>query len=250
MKNLFHFYPDAAVDSFGNILAKTWEKCLVSFHAKKQYHDNQILTIGSGFIVRASDQVAIVTASRVITDYNRGNGVSMRIGQEYASLDGAKIMQNASQDIAFIKIPEALAGTSIWPLVMGKRDDAILTSSFMIFGYPETKNRIDIRSKGTAFSALNIMVHSFEYEKTSGDLLFPYNPKAAYIGAGSALNASVSLRGLSGAPVAQLLVVPDNGNIVLRPVGVFEEWRQRAVKKLVACSFSDFSDELDEMDGL
>jgi hypothetical protein len=249
MKNLFHFYPDAAADSLGSILAKTWEKCLVSFHAKKQYRDNQILTIGSGFVVRVSDQFAIVTASRVITD-NRGNGVSVRIGEEYASLDGAKIMQNASQDIAFIKIPEALAGTSMWPLVMGKRDDAIPTSSFMIFGYPETKNRIDVRSNGTAFSAFNIMVHSFEYEKTSGDLLFPYNPKAAYIRAGSALNASVSLRGLSGAPVAQLLVVPDNGNIVLRPVGVFEELRQRAVKKLVACSFSDFSDELDVMDGL
>jgi hypothetical protein len=245
MKSILDYFPTAAFEQIGNDLLKNWERCLVSFHAKKQYADNHVLTIGTGFVVNIQGHLAIATASHVITEYNRGNGIGVMLGGKYASLDGAKVLHQATQDIAFIKMPEALAGMVTWPLVMGKREDTIPTCSFMIFGFPETKNRIDIRKKEIQFSVVNVMAHSFEYEKTTGDLLFPYNPKHAYVEPGSAVNAAVSLRGLSGGPVAQLLLAPDTHRIALRPVGVFKEWRQHAIKKLVACSFTDFSDELD-----
>lgn len=203
--------------------------------------------MGGGFVLNYYGSLSIATAAHVVLEYNRGFGLGVRVGGQHLSLDSVEALLNKDQDIAFIPFSNDFLGRKYYPLIAGKRDDAIATSSFMILGLPESRNRLDIRDSRATFNMLNVMVHSFEYDRKAGDLIFPYDPKSVFIEPGSSQKNIGSLRGLSGAPVAQILIVKKTGALTLRPVGVFKEWRQHSVKRLVASSFRDFSDELDEM---
>jgi len=236
--------PGAAQADIGNSLLELWKSCLVSFHIKQPHHANKILTVGSGFILSARSRLYIATASHVLDDYATGMGIGAFVGGEFVSLDGVACLHQENEDCAFLPPPMSLAGKSCKPLVMGKRDDAIPTSSFMTFGYPETRNRFDVRNKNQSFNVLSIMFHNFHYDADEGNIEFDYDPKTVYAEPGSAIKAPVFLKGMSGAPVVQLLVVKATNTVALRPVGIFKEWRQGSTKRLIAHCFPDFSKDL------
>lgn len=57
----------------------------------------------------------------------------------------------------------------------------------------------------------------------------------------------MSLRGMSGCPVTQILINENSGVITLRAIGIFKEQKNKREKKLVACTFTKFADELNSI---
>lgn len=245
MKTLLEHFPHAPFESIGNTLIERWRSCLVSFHVKKPYHDFAVLTMGTGFLFMAGKSFTIATAQHVLRDYGSGQGLCAMVDGELVSLDGLEALQSEEEDCAFVKVPDLMANKAWVALVSGQRSDMVATSSFMIFGFPEVKNRFDIRRKGQGFQILNIVCHGFEHDWKRGVLLFRYDPKTVYFEEGGTFNAAPNLKGMSGAPVAQLLFSKTTGAIGLRPVGIFKEWYQGNDKRLVAHCFPDFGYELD-----
>lgn len=244
-RTILEYFPHAAMESVGNMLVKQWRSCLVSFHAKKPHHDHTILTIGTGFLLTAGNSFAITTAQHVLREYAAGNGLCVLIDGQQVSLDGLQATQSEQEDCAFVPPPATMAGREWTALAAGRRDDVIETSSFMIFGYPESRNRFDVRRPGQGLDVLNIVCHGFEHDWKRGQLTFRYDPRTVYFEDGSTFDSAPHLRGMSGSPVAQLLVSRRTGEIGLRPVGIFTEWHQASEKRLLAHCFPDFGRELD-----
>lgn len=244
MLSILDFDPDFALSSMGNEILKKWQRCLVSFHCAKPHHPNVVLTIGTGFVACMGNELTIATALHVVSDYiDSGQGLGAIVGGHHISLDGARFLGSAQEDCAFLEIPRSLPANSLAVLKSGRRPEMLVTSSFIVFGYPETRNRFDLRQLERTPHVHSIVSHSFSSDPSTGTLTFPYDPKNIYIETTSAGSGPPHLKGMSGSPVAQLLVNPNTGTVGLRLVGIFIRWTKSG-KSLVAHCFPDFGREL------
>lgn len=246
MQSILDVDPDFASLSLGNEILKKWHKCLVSFHSGKPHSPNTVLTVGSGCIASIGDRLTIVTAFHVVSDFVESRqGFGAIVNGHHIALDGTKFLGSEREDCAFMDIPASLPVNTLPSIVSGRRPEMLATSSFIIFGYPETRNRFDSRKPGQGLHVHSVISHSFQSDPIAGTLIFPYDPKYVYTEATSAAKSAPHLKGMSGSPVAQLLFNPVSGSLGLRLVGVFIRWSKNQ-KNLVAHCFPDFGRELHE----
>jgi hypothetical protein len=245
MKSVLDYFPDWPLLGMGNELVKAWSGCLLAFHEKKEFSMHEVLTIGTGFFADFHGLPFVVTAAHVARQYNRGFGVGVtnqRVGA--LLLDGKPMWVEDRQDIAMVPAEWVAQKGKISAFPTLIRKDQIPTSSFMIFGFPSTKNNIHIK-RNSDRTVFNILLNGFACDKNTGDLLFEYDPKNNFFEPGSSLSGAPSLQGLSGSPIAQVLI-SEKGQISLRAVGVFKEYKKREGKRLVGGSFAFLSDDMAE----
>ncbi|WP_145530125.1 serine protease [Yersinia alsatica] len=249
VKSILDYSPFSAHNSIGTEIARKWNGVLVSFHARKPFSDNEVLTVGTGFLIKIGNVYTLVTASHTITELLQFDAYFMRYKGENYSLNNLNIGHNAIQDYAFISIPEKMSNISLTYLPLDKRQDFIPTSTFMIFGFPTTKNKIDLRKIDNIQTCVNIVSHDFEYDTDTEDIHFPFNEKNKnyFFEPESDRRNLMSLRGMSGCPVTQILINENSGVITLRAIGIFKEQKNKREKKLVACTFTKFADELNSI---
>lgn len=248
MKSLLELHPNIIGDNYCREVAKHWQECLVSFHARRPHHDNYIETIGTGFLVAMGDETFIATARHTLDNYQSADGIGVIIGGGISvSLNGMRIAGHPTLDVAMIEVPQdALlkAGIrSVRAMPAMRPSDSTPTASFVIFGYPSSKNVLDMRTT-RPIGIMGIMLHGYEADLASTEIRFSYRAKDAVSEPWNPVTNPPALKGMSGSPVAQVFIRNDTSALTLRCVGVFNSWRSK--KSLVAYAFPQWLEEQEQ----
>jgi hypothetical protein len=244
MKSLLEHIPNLVADNYCKEISDRWRECLVSFHAQRPHHDNYIDTIGTGAVIAMGAATLIATARHVLDDYQRIGGGGVIIGsRDTVSLNGMKVAGHPNQDVVLIEVPwaalHAAEATTLRAIPTSELPGSIPTSSFVIFGYPSSKNVLDARAPRDR-SIFGIMLHGYEVDYASREIRFHYTKKIAIKEPWTPMNDPPALRGMSGSPIMQVSV--HGTSLALRCVGVFHRWREK--KWLAGYVFPQWMDEM------
>lgn len=249
--SVLNFYPKFAKNNIGNKILERRKRVLISFHTKKNHSDRELSLIGSGFLVQKEDFIFVATAAHTIRAIEKLNYRYINIEGIYYVLHNIEMFINDEQDYCLFYLPIEIIKKHSKPLAylpLEFKNQYIATSSFMIFGFPTSRNKV--YKEGWAMNTLNLIFHNdFHYETTTEDILFPFttrgkNPTSLEVESSSAIKSIPSLRGMSGCPIVQLMINIENGAINIRPVGIFKEHKTKHQKYLVGCTFPSFADEV------
>lgn len=252
-KSIIQEIPSTIDDSHATQLANKYERALISFFALKENSTREFSLIGSGFLILLPNAsgVAIMTASHVITELMKVDFRGMIIDGEKYLLEKVNVLHNTEQDYALLELPAALFGSGK-PLPyfnLTYRPELTPLSSFMITGYPRTKNQFHVDREPKGLHRLNLIFHTFGFDLESEDIYFHYNDKKGKKGTQftpeklSIDNNIPLLEGMSGGIISQIMINIENDSLSLRPVGIFKEY-QRKRKLLAGNTFIQFADEL------
>lgn len=264
--SLFHLYPNADKDNIGTQIAETLCSTLVTFHVKKAFHANEIMLVGSGFLVDLGGVVFVATASHVMDNFSeyekntKTEGLICVQGDYYRLNFDVEIFRDKQQDYAFFKVPQEIQNRECFEYLTTKnRNSFIPTSTFMVLGYPANKNK-SRREESWEMNSLNIIFHSFDFDTQTEDIFFPFDTSRKGLAKHRVESQSTftfsSLEGMSGCPVIQLMVKEKNYPFIVfektyqfipKAVGIFKEHKKRPSKYLSACSFVPFADEVNSL---
>lgn len=228
-------------------LTKKWGEAIVAFYTLKENSKKEYVLIGSGFIFKRGESFYVMTASHVILDpIQNKKEIFVVIGEQIYSLK-TEVYYNTEQDYAYFELPKEAKDKEYiyFDSDRAKREQLNKTSSFVIIGYPSTKNTYHKDKNFKGLQMIGLTLHNFSFDTKSEDIYFSFDLKGNHIFEPSSKNKSLpKLNGMSGSIIAQIVINQHNG-ITLIPIGVFKEYRhQQQQKYLVGCTFKDFADEI------
>ncbi|MDC9623086.1 serine protease [Xenorhabdus sp. XENO-7] len=232
-------------------LFKKWQKSLVSFFVKKEHSMKSALLIGTGFLYMLDGKYpCIVTAAHVVHELRKSSLPFFSINGEKYIFHKLNVEYNDEQDYAIIPFSEEMTAIQKSWLFLSSDERPLMnkTSSFVIMGYPSTRNELHV-DKNKGLSPHNITFHSFKYNEENEDIYFWYDSKVKnrniIFEEKSYFKSMSSLEGMSGSVIAQIMEHKITGDFTLRAVGIFKEFHSKQIDKyLVGCTFVPFADEI------
>ncbi|KLU14322.1 MULTISPECIES: trypsin-like peptidase domain-containing protein [Xenorhabdus] len=233
-------------------LSEKWQKSFVSFFAKDEYSMKSVSLIGSGFLYMLDGKYpCIVTAAHVVHELYKSSSPFFSINGEKYLFQKVNVDYNDKQDYAIIYFSEEMIALQNSWLFFNSDERPLVnkTSSFVIMGYPASKNKFHIDRNHKGLSSYNITFHSFQYNKENEDIYFWFDEKIKNKNIiyedKSVLKSIPSLEGMSGSVIAQIMEHKITGDFTLRAVGIFKEYKHaQRDKYLVGCTFVPFADEV------
>ncbi|WP_416777796.1 serine protease [Xenorhabdus budapestensis] len=229
-----------------------WQKAFVSFFVKDKYSMKSASLIGSGFLYMFDGKYpCIVTAAHVVHELRQSSLPFFSINGDKYLFQKLNVDYNDEQDYAVIYFPEEMISLQKSWLFFNSNERPLMnkTSSFVIMGYPASKNKLHIDRSRKGLSHYNITLHSFKYNKENEDMYFWFDEKIKnkniIFEDKSILKSVPSLEGMSGSVIAQIMEHKITGDFTLRAVGIFKEYKHKQRDKyLVGCTFIPFADEV------
>ncbi|MGJ0624647.1 serine protease [Xenorhabdus bovienii] len=233
-------------------LSKKWQKSFVSFFAKDEHSTKRASLIGSGFLYMLDGKYpCIVTAAHVVHDLYKSSSPFFSINGDIYPFQKVNVSYNDKQDYAIISFSEEMIALEKNWIFFNSYERPLVnkTSSFVIMGYPASKNKLHVDRSHKGLSFCNITLHSFQYNKENEDIYFWFDEKIKnkniIFEDESILKSIPSLQGMSGSVIAQIMEHKITGDFTLRAVGIFKEYkRTQRDKYLVGCTFVPFADEI------
>ncbi|PHM46692.1 S1 family peptidase [Xenorhabdus miraniensis] len=235
-------------------LFEKWQKSFVSFFAKDEFSMKSASLIGSGFLYMLDGKhPCIVTAAHVVHDLQKCSVPFFSIEGDKYIFHKLNVLYNDKKDYAIIPFSEEMLALEKSWLFFSSDERPLMnkTSSFVIMGYPSSKNALHIDRTNKGLYPYNITFHSFQYNKENEDVYFWLDEKAKnknIIFEERSISKSLPLpswRGMSGCVIAQIMEHQITGDFTLRAVGILKEHKKRLKDKyLVGCTFVPFADEV------
>ena len=254
-KSLIDEIPNAIELGITSALALKNDRALVAFYTLKKHSQKEFILVGTGFIAFMPDLgFCIVTASHVITQFEKEEFRAIIVDGEKYKLEHVEALHHAGKDYAFIEIPKKMRESkkSLAYLNLTSRPELTPLRSFMILGYPSSKNTYHPDREWKGFQRFNLVFHEFKYNTENEDILFTYDSRPGKKGTkmtfepGSEFESVPSLAGMSGCVVAQIMINLETDTLSMRPVGIFKEHLSKKDKYLVGCTFASFADEINK----
>lgn len=252
-KSIIEEIPGTLDDSHATQLANKYSRALVSFFTLNKNSKREFILVGTGFLIQLANApgVVIMTASHVVTDLMNADFRAISIDGDKYPFGKMDVLHNSEQDYAIISLPEEIfKSEKTYPYFnLNYRNELTPLRSFMITGYPGSRNIFHVDRESKGLSRLNIIFHSFGFDTESEDIYFHYNDKKGKKGTQftpesmSDNNNIPKMDGMSGAIISQIMINLSNDSLSLRPVGVFKEHLKKK-NLLVGCTFIPFAEEL------
>lgn len=238
---LFDFAPRAIEQNIIRRICDLHCGGLMSFLMPKPHHPGQFHCIGTGFYVvwpEDSGVVRIATAAHVLDEFDFVAG-RVTVGELRIALgDVGQRNRHAYLDTVVWAIPTGCfvrrGVTSIngFPLCSPEDGNArfIPTDSFLIMGYPASKNKaLDFRGgKEPGRHILAMGLHTCHISSEPGILRLHYTGKViAEAWARDRANA-LHLQGMSGSPCLRIVIDRKTKQMGVVLAGVFTEWQKTA----------------------
>ncbi|MBD2786544.1 trypsin-like peptidase domain-containing protein [Xenorhabdus sp. DI] len=235
-------------------LFEKWQKSFVSFFAKDEFSMKSASLIGSGFLYLLDGKhPCIVTAAHVVHELLKSALPFFSINGDNYIFHKLNVNYNDEQDYAIIHFSEEMLALQKSWLFFSSDERPLMnkTSSFVIMGYPASKNDLHIDRNHKGLFPCNITFHSFKYNKENEDVYFWLDEKAKNKNILFEERSNLkslplpSWRGMSGSVIAQIMEHKITGDFTLRAVGIFKEHKNKQRDKyLVGCTFVPFADEV------
>lgn len=255
-KSLIEEIPNAIELGITSALAHKNDRAMVAFYTLKKHSQKEFQLVGSGFIAVIPDYgFCIITASHVITQIAKEDFRVIIVDGEKYKLEHVEALHHAGKDYAVIEIPVQMREStkSFAYLNLTPRPELTPLKSFMILGYPSSKNTYHPDREWKGFQRLNLVFHEFKYNTENEDIFFPYDSRPGKKGTkmtiepGSKFESVPSLAGMSGCVVAQIMINLETDSLSIRPIGIFKEHLSKKDKYLVGCTFTFFADEINNL---
>jgi hypothetical protein len=246
-------FPFGIQDDVVSKLTEKWRPAMVSFHVNKPHSDKDLLMVGSGFLLDMFGTPFIATASHVLMQVREANLRIIIVGGQKYRFEKVEAYHNEEQDYAMINPPEEMLKSNrpFSFFKLAPRPELSATSSFIIMGYPSSRNKFHKDKEWKGLSCFSVAFHSFKYDTDNEDLIFHYHSKNAKKGLGitfepsSSFNSVPELEGMSGGCIVQIMINSETDELTLKPVGIFKEHKKK-LNYLVGCTFIPFADELNQ----
>lgn len=252
-KSIIEEIPQAIDDSIATQLANKYQRALVSFFTQKENNKREFVLVGTGFLILLPNApgISIMTASHVITDLMDAEFRAICIDGENYPFEKIEVLHNREQDYALLQLPKQLleSNKSLPYFDLNYRKELTPLRSFMVTGYPGTRNVFHVDHSSKGLNRLNLIFHSFGFNTETEDIYFNYNDKKGKKGTQftaepmSENNNIPKLEGMSGCVISQIMIDSSNDSISLRPVGILKEQFKKN-HLLVGCTFVPFADEI------
>ncbi|AXV82216.1 hypothetical protein CJO92_12120 [Ralstonia solanacearum] len=230
--------PTAMEENIVKTAADIHKDALVSFLVKRPNYDRRRSLVGSGFLATSTepDYVHLYTAAHVIEDYQAAGYGWITIGTQMIELQDVGVREiGKTRDVALWRIPAKylyLHGIDYIPTFPLYKSDALTnlfipTCSFMICGYPGSKNKsIDMREGGDRERMLfGLGLHGYEYDVETKELCFHYMGKGQPESWADRQLGAPALGGMSGSPCARFVVHREEKRLGIVVAGVFTRWK-------------------------
>ena len=242
LPTLYHVLPDAVERNIIRDFAQDHRDALVSFLVNKPNHPGKLELIGSGFFIYTHDLTAakLITAANVIREFKGRGWGWITVGERLFKVEGVDtdgtISYASTLDLAIWEIPSNFFFDQDPDFIELKallnnshdlaRDGFKPLSSFMIFGYPASKNsNLDFRQGKKPDRALFAMaLHQSSYDKQTNELCFPFNGTGTPEAWVPKNRGVPHPRGMSGSPCVRFVVHHETGRIGFEVAGVFTRW--------------------------
>jgi len=236
-RTLFDLAPHAMEQNVILGLSNLHMDCLSTFLMPKPHHPGQFESLGTGFFVywpETPDIVRLVTAAHVIENFDFEYG-RITVGNMRIALG------NVGQ-----KNPDKIRDTLVWSIPSSHfirrnitnvptlpfwepdlaKTNLIPTQSFMIMGYPASKNKaLDFRyGKEPSRNVTAMAIHVPPMLSEQGVLQFAYSGKGVNEAWAGGSRTSPYLKGMSGSPCLRIISDRATGKIGVVLAGVFTEW--------------------------
>jgi|GEM_PF-2618245 len=232
---LFDFVPDAIKKNTIRDLADLNRSALASLLMPKPHHPGQFHSVGTGFYVVWPDNpdiVRLVTAAHVLEEFDFDVGHVTIGGLRIALSDVGQRNLDLQRDIAVWSIPAScflnyritdVEGFPLWHPGTAQ-DKFIRTDSFLIAGYPASRNKVlDFRQgREPNRQILAMALHTPPVLVDPGILRFSYSGEVVTESWGPKIQTP-RLQGMSGSPCLRIVVDRVTRSIGLVLSGVFTE---------------------------
>ncbi len=240
MKTLLDHFPQASEQNIVRSLVENHQDCLATFLMPRPHHNGKESAVGTGFFVSSRDRgiVRLITARHVFDEFKREVG-SITVGTRAIKTGAVGLLKMYSNvDLAIWDIPSGvffefgIGEIGTMPLFDGitAREFFDPTSSFVIMGYPGSKNsEIDYRpGRSAERKIMGLALHEPWYSPEAGVRRFPYSGKTLPEAWSAEQIAAPSLKGVSGAPCMRVVIHKLSGKLSLICVGVFYDMNKRS----------------------
>lgn len=240
LPSLFDVLPTAMEENIVKTATDIHKDALVSFLVKRPNYDRRRSIVGSGFLATSPDPhyVYLYTAAHVIKDYQTAGYGWITVGTQMIELQDIGVREiDKTRDIALWKIPakyfydHGIDYLPTFPLYKGEvlTNLYIPTCSFMICGYPGSKNKsIDMREGGDRERVLfGLGLHGYEYDTETKELCFHYMGEGKPENWANPQFGAPALEGMSGSPCARFVVHREQKRLGIVVAGVFTRWKEK-----------------------
>lgn len=252
LPSLFDYYPQAIEGNAVKNVTDLHGDVVIAFLTDRPNYKGRLQIIGSGFLVFSSDPniVCVVTAAHVRDDFIREEKRYLAIAGQIVMIgDIGRWSIFQKSDITFWEIHSThfvrcgITDLPTLPLLNAEiaRKEYSPTSSFVIFGYPGTRNdSIDIRPGRNANKCLyGMALHRYEYSVESNELFFNYSERKVTAEKWAPpLTTAPHLKAMSGSPCMRIIVSKSLKRLSLCLSGVFTHWK-KSEHKLRAYQLGD-----------
>jgi len=252
-RSIIEEIPGTIDDSHATQLSNKYQRALVSFFTWKKNSKRELILCGSGFLLLmpGAPNIVIITASHVVTDLINADFRAISIDGENYPFEKVNVLHNSEQDYALVELPKAIFDKekTLPYFDLNYRTQLTPLRSFMITGYPGSRNTFHIDRDSKGLNRLNLIFHSFGFDTETEDIFFKYNDKKGKKGTQftpeplSDNNNLPNLEGMSGGVISQIMIDLSKDSLSLRPVGIFKEHLKKK-HFLVGNTFIPFADEL------
>jgi hypothetical protein len=246
MKTLLDLHPTALDQNLARSLSELHKDCLASFLLPKEHHEGRERLLGTGFFVATPDATLarLYTARHVLEEFDHTHGritvdtTGVKLGDIglrslHPTLDLARwdIPSNALIEQGITHVP----GLPIFPREMA-RDAFEPTDSFMLLGYPGSKNAsLDFREGQRPDRAiLALALHGSVLDAQTGVRTFEYRGKATPEKWNPAVTNPPPLARMTGSPCLRFVHERKSGRLAVVLAGVFYAWSSRRHELSVA----------------
>ena len=218
-------------------MVEKWGDILVPIYTEKEFHNDSIFLLGTGFLVSFEGVIYLVTALHVL-DEQEGKTLIIRIGDKGAVLSKMEFLVSREHDIAISKLNKSWADehgigkVKAIPIDDKKADYSPLGRYFLI-GFPGKKNILHLRHgnrnwniQGTSFIRKIDKPQSKSH--VDDPIAFEFDKKNAIYTDGKKANPP-NFNGNSGGPILELVVKNDSLNheiIGCKLSGIFTGWHK------------------------
>lgn len=214
-----------------------WADIVVPIFVDSEKSDKAANGLGSAYLCSHGEHFFLVTALHVITDANKSNLQVANINGKGVDIGGLRFHVLETHDLAVAELePEWFHEKGVTKIKAARlRNDLSgwqRTGIFVAIGYPETKNRLDMRYEKLDRYCLSITVsiqkHSTVSTSIQDAIHLSYDPKTVINSYGEKLGPQPDLYGMSGGPCLELLRSTDTKpTYSLDPIGVLTEWHKK-----------------------
>jgi hypothetical protein len=251
LPTLLDFAPNAVHQNVVRDLANLHLGCLASFLTPKPHYPGQYHSLGTGFYVvwpENPDIVRLVTAVHVLEGFDFKHGRITIGGRCIALGDVGHRNLDINRDVVVWSIPSRhfihygitiVAGFPLW-LPDAAQATYIPTQSFVIMGYPASKNKaLDFRDGKEPDRQITAMaIHASPRLSNEGILHLAYSGKGITESWVGMTTTSPHLKGMSGSPFLRIVFERDTDRLGMVLAGVFTE-RDKLKQQLSAGWFGD-----------